>query len=211
MAVSDLARLALTTDVGIVDVTVQNGRTFYVRAGLADEKLLDGTTAPLDLGRGVAVTFRAHFKLQPDGAVKCDQPFLHRVDQGRDKDPTRKMIDRAISAIGEKLTEHAKTPEGRAALAAAQRDVNERNADQRDKLAAELQRVAAHLELEAVALRAGGRLTYRERRLTSGYSEQIQRVERHDGTLMDVCPEPPTVYGSSRYPAHGIRSETETD
>jgi hypothetical protein len=67
MAVSDLARLALTTDVGAVDVTVQNGRTFYVRAGLADEKLLDDAAAPLDLGRGVTVTFRAHFKLQPDG------------------------------------------------------------------------------------------------------------------------------------------------
>jgi hypothetical protein len=93
--------------------------------------------------------------------VKCAQPFVHRVDQGRDKDPTRKMIDRAVSAIGEKLAAYAKTPEGRAALAAAQRDVSEQNADERDALAAELRRVAAHLELEAVALRAGGRLTYR--------------------------------------------------
>lgn len=211
MAVSKLAHLALTTDVGTVDVTVHDGRTFYVRAATEDRGELDSAVAPLDAGRGELVSFRGHFRYQ-DGAATCEKPFVHRVDQQRGKDPTANMTERVTNAIAATLIAYAESPAGQAALTAAQQEINWKNADERTALAHELRRIVSHLDAEAAALRTGGRLTYRTRSLSNGFTEKVQRVVRADGAVMGICPEPPTIYGSSRYPGDQyVRSETETD
>jgi hypothetical protein len=209
MAISDLHHFVKQTDVGAIDVCVQDGRTFYVRAGLDERGVLPDTREPLDAGRGVKVDLRAHFKLIGNKTV-CPQPFIHRVDQGRDKDPTRAMTNRVVNAISGALEAYAASPEGQAELREAQNDVNEKIADERTALSVELHRIADHLVTEALALRTGGRWTYRERRHSSGFSEKVQRVELPDGTLLPICRTPPTIYGSTDHPDETyVREERE--
>lgn len=207
MAVSDRHQLTLDTAAGRVDVWVQDARTLYVRAGLTDATLLEEAREPLDAGRGALVSFRGHFTLGDDGTVSCAQPFVHRVDQARDREPTRAMINRVRDAISVALTGLGATPEEARMLAEAQRDVNDADAVERVALAAQLRRIADHLDREARELRAGGVKRNRRRTLSSGLTERVVRVQRPDGTFMDVCPEPPTIYGASRYPGTHITSE----
>lgn len=211
----------LDTRAGTVDVLAQNGTTLYVRGGQSrdqDRELADEARELLDAGRGVRVDFRGHYKLSDGGSWQCAQPFVHRRDQGRDKDPTANMVRHVREAIGEALDQWAVTGEGRAALALAAAAHAEKAAIERVATATQLRMIADHLDEEARELRHGGRVSYRRRTYTyNGGSAREQRetiVQRADGSLMKAPPEVPTLYGSTGYghdPRWELAGDRETD
>lgn len=201
----------LHTAIGPVCTQLQDGRTMYVRAGVDDYDLPEFARAALQLGRGIEVSARMHFKLR-SGEWKCPQPFVHRVDQGRGKDPSRTMIMKVLRVIGEALAEALDSPDGRTALALAAYDASSRTAAARTALALALRQTADQLDAEAHELINGGRMTRRVVWFNDrGAPVHVTQVERADGTLMDPVLEPPTVYGAREWPWTNIKSNEETD
>lgn len=185
-------RATLDTSIGRISAWAQNGRTFLVRVG-------DGNDLqPLKLGRGVEITVHAHFKHRTGRGWCVWSPSYRRTDQGRGKGTTTSQDQRASEIIAEALGEFAGSPAGRAMLAVAQLEASSAEAAERTALAAKLRQVADHLDAEALALTRGGRVSYRRHQI-NGSDLHVQQIELSDGTLMSPCPEPPTIYGTSRY------------
>lgn len=196
-------RVLLDTRIGRIDAWAQDGRTFLVRVGDGNE------LPPLDLGRGITITVHAHFKHRPGKGWCAWSPSYRRTDQGRGKDLTHAQSRRASETIAERLGEFAETPEGRALLTIAQLEASTGEAAKRAGIAAELRAVADHLDAEALALTRGGRVSRRRHQL-NGSDMRVDQIELSDGSLMKPCPEPPAVYGASRYGmAHVTRNIEE--
>jgi hypothetical protein len=196
-------RHQLDTAIGRIDAWAQDGRTFLVRVGDGNE--LD----PLDLGRGITITVHAHFKHKPGKGWCVWSPTYQRTDQRRDRDLTTAQARRASETIAEALGEFAGSPAGLAMLAVAQLESSSSAAAERTALALKLREVADHLDREAVALTRGGRVSYRNHELANGMTAKVQQIELSDGSLMSPCPEPPTVYGASRYGLAHVKRNTE--
>lgn len=206
-------RRVLTTDVGTVDALVQDERTVYVRAGLDERDVHPDARSPLDVGRGAQLSFRGHFRLDQAKGWRCAQPFAHRVDQRRDREPTPAMVKRCCEQIAAALgLELSSTDDGRELLHRAGRAKAEAAAVERVAAAHALRLVADHLDAEARELRAGGRVSYRRVSFHNrGMDERLTQIVRADGTLMDPPPEPPTVYGSTRFALTNVKTNEEID
>lgn len=203
----DVHRL-LTTDAGAVDAWVQNGDTVYVRGGLNETGTFPQAAEPLDLGRGVLVTVRAHFK-RVNGSWTCKQPFVYRVDQGRHKDVTGAQVRRAVNAITPALAELAGSPDGRALLQMAALEAAQAVAAERTALALQLRQIADHLDTEAHELLSGGRWTYRTGHISSGSNVRFGQVLTRDGALLAPVKLPPRVSGALDCPLEYVKDNHE--
>jgi hypothetical protein len=200
----------LQTEYGPILLEFQDHRTAYVLAG--NGRNGDGIDSgePLELGTGT-VSVRAHLRRDGDGwRVHGGGPYLHRRDSSRDATAT--MMAKVVAALTRATADYAATPEGAEALEAAGWAKRKAEAANRRGTAAELRKTAAALEAEAVELENGGEVVYIETHLTSGFRETTRHVRTAAGELTDTVPEPPTVYGSSRYldPA-SVRDRREVD
>lgn len=181
----------ITTRYGAIDLTIQDGRTAYVRVGSGDRD--DSTMAHanpvLELPRGAQASGRAHFKHGADGWAVLEPASTYglrrHVDGSRfPRDLTPTMADAAHGAIADALAESVDVD----ALDDAQYAKNTADAAERRKQATALVRMADQLNRQATELESdrGARVVYVNQRLRSGTSQDATAVRTSSGDLLFV-------------------------
>lgn len=173
----------INTRYGALDVTIQDGRTAYVRAGTGDRDDSTGDRR-LELPRGVSVHGRGHFKF--GGTVlegwKPVRGFSH-FKRDRWSDLTTKQEETLHEAICGALL--AITDER---LSDAQYTRNQEEAAKRRAQAAALCEMANQLNRQATELEMdrGARVVYVNQRLSSGADQDAIAVRTGAGELLFV-------------------------
>lgn len=179
----------ITTRYGAIDLTIQDGRTAYVRVGSGDRDDTTGADARLELPRGAQAYGRAHFKHDADGWAVLEPASTYGLrrahpDSRFPRDLTPTMADAAHDAIADALAESVDVD----ALDDAQYAKNTADAAERREQATALVRMADQLNRQATELELdrGARVAYLTQRLQSGTSQDATAVRTSSGDLLFV-------------------------
>jgi len=171
----------MNTRYGAIDVTVQDGRTAYVRVGSGDHDDSTPPDAVLELPRNVAASGRAHYKLTADGWESLGPVYRLRRATGGDLTPTMaQAVDAIIIDALDGLTADQ--------LEDAQYAKNQAEAETRRKQAAALLEMANQLNRQATELEMdrGSRVVYLRQHMRSGMDQHAIAVRTGRGELLFV-------------------------
>lgn len=194
---SDTLSQLLATEVGTVFVTIQDGRTAYVRGGRVERDVPLEAQEPLNFGRGVTGSMQAHFHLTDSGwsTRRAYPASLNRSDSYKDATPgmVEKVAQAVAVALGQTITADT--------LTEAQRSTNASEAAQRRTTAEALRAQAAQLDAQAEALEAStdARRVFVRQQMRSGATQDATAVRTASGKLLFVDEVAGGQYGARRY------------
>jgi len=176
----------IQTRYGAIDVTLQDGRTAYVRVGTGDTGDSTPADAVLELPRGINGRGSGHFELvgdYPDGTWVWE-PMRHtryRRSTGGDLPPAAEQTMRETIA-------HALQALTSEQLADAQAAKNASMMCERLAWMEGLERMRDQVRAQATALELDpdARVVYVKQRLRSGIDQRATAVRKGDGTLLFI-------------------------